>query len=146
MEEINANVVQLEGPDVERVLKKIRKNQGYKPGTVREDSNRCLCKSFREQFSGVCECGVYEKTPIDFIVYSSQTTNSRRNEQMRTMLRKLGKAFKERHDIPYDIDDDELPALEQPDGRFLSYFPAITQLVEMAERKQELDRIFKVKE
>lgn len=45
----------------------VRKNQGYCPCAVIHDKDtRCPCKDFRDQESGVCHCGRYEKvvTPL----------------------------------------------------------------------------------
>ena len=40
----------------------VRLNDGYCPCAVfRNPDTKCMCKEFREQESGVCTCGRYEK-------------------------------------------------------------------------------------
>lgn len=40
----------------------VNQNQGYCPCKLeRNSSTHCMCKEFREQTIGLCECGLYEK-------------------------------------------------------------------------------------
>lgn len=40
----------------------VRLNDGYCPCAVfKTPDTKCICKEFREQESGVCHCGRYEK-------------------------------------------------------------------------------------
>lgn len=41
----------------------VKQNEGYCPCAVfKTPDTRCPCKEFREQKSGVCHCGRFEKT------------------------------------------------------------------------------------
>lgn len=41
----------------------VKQNEGYCPRAVfKTPDTRCPCKEFREQESGVCQCGRFEKT------------------------------------------------------------------------------------
>ena len=46
----------------EEVRSAIKANDGYCPCKVdKTDDTKCICKEFREQESGKCHCGLYEK-------------------------------------------------------------------------------------
>ena len=47
---------------VKKVKKALEQNDGYCPCTIeKNEDTKCMCKDFREQESGVCFCGLYEK-------------------------------------------------------------------------------------
>ena len=40
----------------------VAENGGYCPcAVIRNEDTKCICKAFREQESGLCRCGRYEK-------------------------------------------------------------------------------------
>lgn len=44
------------------IKKAIKKNQGYCPCKIfKTQDTKCMCKEFRLQESGYCECGLYYK-------------------------------------------------------------------------------------
>ncbi len=48
--------------EAKRITDAIRENDGYCPcQLVKSNDTRCPCKAFREQKSGVCHCGLFEK-------------------------------------------------------------------------------------
>ena len=47
---------------VAAIKEALRANQGYCPCRItKNETTKCMCKEFREQTSGVCHCGLYEK-------------------------------------------------------------------------------------
>lgn len=47
---------------VEEVKKALKETGGYCPCKLQKTSDtKCMCKQFREQSSGMCECGLYIK-------------------------------------------------------------------------------------
>ena len=47
---------------VQEVRKQLKENDGYCPcSLVHINDTKCMCKSFREQDSGECHCGLYIK-------------------------------------------------------------------------------------
>lgn len=55
-------------PDAEKVKavrKAVEENDGYCPCRIdKTPDTKCMCREFREQASGVCHCGLYEKIPM----------------------------------------------------------------------------------
>ena len=55
--------------DVDMVLeirKKLKENDGYCPCRInKNEDTKCMCKEFREQESGECHCGLYQKIIIE---------------------------------------------------------------------------------
>ena len=44
------------------IRKLVAENDGYCPCTViKNEDTKCMCKEFKEQDSGVCHCGRFEK-------------------------------------------------------------------------------------
>lgn len=49
-------------PNTDDIMSALRKNDGYCPcRREKTEDTRCMCKNFREQESGSCHCGLYEK-------------------------------------------------------------------------------------
>ena len=49
---------------VKEIREHLKENNGYCPcSIVKNPDTRCMCKAFREQESGFCHCGLYEKVP-----------------------------------------------------------------------------------
>ena len=47
---------------VKEILSAVSANEGYCPCRLEKTPDtKCMCKEFREQESGVCHCGLYEK-------------------------------------------------------------------------------------
>lgn len=47
---------------VDEIKTALKENGGYCPcRLVKNEDTKCMCKEFREQASGVCHCGLYEK-------------------------------------------------------------------------------------
>lgn len=47
---------------VDEIKAALKENGGYCPcRLVKNEDTKCMCKEFREQASGVCHCGLYEK-------------------------------------------------------------------------------------
>jgi len=47
---------------VKEILDAVSANGGYCPCRLdKTPDTKCMCKEFREQESGVCHCGLYEK-------------------------------------------------------------------------------------
>lgn len=47
---------------VEYIRKQLKENGGYCPcANKKTEDTKCICKSFLEQESGECHCGLYEK-------------------------------------------------------------------------------------
>ena len=58
-------VRKLKTKQAEEVLEALRKNKGYCPcKIIKNEDTLCMCKEFREQESGICHCGLYEKVEI----------------------------------------------------------------------------------
>lgn len=52
-------IKKIDNPEIEKAL---RENNGYCPCKIEQNPDtKCMCKEFREQKSGVCTCGLYEK-------------------------------------------------------------------------------------
>ena len=50
-------------PDSEEIEQAIKENQGYCPCKIDKNiDTKCMCKMFREQEQGLCECGLYYKS------------------------------------------------------------------------------------
>ena len=50
---------------VERIRELLQRNGGYCPLKKEHlEENRCMCQEFRDQKSGWCRCGLYEKITI----------------------------------------------------------------------------------
>jgi hypothetical protein len=50
--------------EILEIKEAIKDNDGYCPCRVsKNEDTKCMCKEFREQESGVCHCGLYEKVP-----------------------------------------------------------------------------------
>lgn len=44
----------------------VKQNDGYCPCAIfKNEDTKCVCKEFREQESGTCHCGRYEKVTND---------------------------------------------------------------------------------
>ena len=44
------------------IRKLVEENKGYCPCTVlKNEDTKCMCKEFKEQESGLCHCGRFEK-------------------------------------------------------------------------------------
>jgi hypothetical protein len=44
------------------ILIALKNNDNYCPcRRTKSDDTKCMCKEFREQESGICHCGLYEK-------------------------------------------------------------------------------------
>ena len=44
------------------IRQKLKENDGYCPCKLAHiPENKCMCKEFREQESGTCHCGLYQK-------------------------------------------------------------------------------------
>ena len=53
----------LAGEELSKFLASLKANDGYCPCRIgKNPDNKCICKEFREQESGVCHCGLYKKT------------------------------------------------------------------------------------
>lgn len=49
---------------VDEVRKALKANDGYCPCKLKHiPENKCMCKEFREQGDGECQCGLYIKIP-----------------------------------------------------------------------------------
>jgi len=63
----------IKNPDKEytrQVQKELKDNGGYCPCRLEKNKDtKCMCKEFREQFEGMCHCGLYIKVPDDAEVY-----------------------------------------------------------------------------
>lgn len=47
---------------VKEIREKIKDNDGYCPCQIgKTEDTKCICKSFKEQESGYCHCGLYFK-------------------------------------------------------------------------------------
>lgn len=47
---------------VKDIKQKIKDNDGYCPCQIEKTADtKCMCKSFKEQDSGYCHCGLYYK-------------------------------------------------------------------------------------
>lgn len=47
---------------VEYIRKALKENGGYCPCRLfKNEDTKCMCKEFREQESGLCHCGLFEK-------------------------------------------------------------------------------------
>lgn len=52
--------------NAEELIEAIRKNGGYCLCAIEKtEDNKCICKAFREQKSGICGCGVWRKVEND---------------------------------------------------------------------------------
>jgi len=50
----------------DEVIKKIKENDGYCPCKLtKTEDTKCMCKEFREQQEGLCDCGLYYKTLVN---------------------------------------------------------------------------------
>ena len=48
---------------VNEVRKALKENNGYCPCKLEKiPENKCMCKEFLEQKTGLCHCGLYNKT------------------------------------------------------------------------------------
>lgn len=57
MIKINPNKI-----EAAEIKKAIQKNEGYCPCKIfKTQDTKCICKDFRTQKSGYCECGLYYK-------------------------------------------------------------------------------------
>ena len=52
----------INSPSTMIVRQKLKDNDGYCPCKLKKNNDtKCMCKEFREQKSGICHCGLYEK-------------------------------------------------------------------------------------
>lgn len=50
---------------VDKILDALDKNNGYCPCKLEKNNDtKCMCKEFREQKEGYCNCGLYIKEDI----------------------------------------------------------------------------------
>lgn len=50
---------------VAEIKQQLKEKDGYCPCRLeRIPENKCMCKEFREQKTGVCHCGLYEKYEV----------------------------------------------------------------------------------
>lgn len=50
---------------VKEVREALKLNGGYCPCMLdQNEDTKCMCKAFREQESGLCHCGLYEKVEV----------------------------------------------------------------------------------
>ena len=50
---------------VDKILDALDKNNGYCPCKLEKNNDtKCMCKEFREQKEGYCDCGLYIKEDI----------------------------------------------------------------------------------
>lgn len=48
--------------EARKIQKSIRENDGYCICSLeKNEDTKCMCKEFREQKSGICHCGLYQK-------------------------------------------------------------------------------------
>lgn len=60
MEKIKIRRLQTDQAEAIRLA--LGKNGGYCPCLIEQNADtKCMCKKFREQESGECHCGLYEK-------------------------------------------------------------------------------------
>ena len=65
------NVIIKKLPSTESIIIALSNNDGYCPcKTVKNESTKCMCEEFRNQVSGECSCGLYEKFQPTFVLYS----------------------------------------------------------------------------
>lgn len=51
---------------VKEIIQQLKDNQGYCPCRLsKTPETKCMCKEFREQYIGVCHCGLYEKYIVE---------------------------------------------------------------------------------
>ena len=51
---------------VNEIKEQLKQNDGYCPCRLdKTPDTKCMCKEFREQYVGICHCGLYEKYVID---------------------------------------------------------------------------------
>ena len=51
---------------VKEIIQQLKDNQGYCPCRLsKTPETKCMCKEFREQYSGICHCGLYEKYIVE---------------------------------------------------------------------------------
>ena len=47
---------------VKQIRKELKENDGYCPcRIIKDETTKCMCEEFRNQESGLCHCGLYEK-------------------------------------------------------------------------------------
>lgn len=50
---------------VKEIREALKLNGGYCPCMLdQNEDTKCMCKMFREQKSGLCHCGLYEKVEV----------------------------------------------------------------------------------
>ena len=55
-------ILNQDNQDINIILDIIHEQEGYCPCVIeKNDDTKCMCKAFREQQDGMCECGVFIK-------------------------------------------------------------------------------------
>jgi len=118
-------------PYTENIFNAVKDNDGYCPCKLQKnDDTKCMCKDFREQKEGECDCGLYFKTDADYLVFTKLGCN--RCNILKRELEKCGKTFVESIECYVNSDKaDEFiikngfPVLVAPNGVQYNYQDAM---------------------
>ena len=98
------------------------KNDGYCPcKAIKDASTKCMCEEFRNQMSGECSCGIFEKFQPDFILYTKQ--GCPRCDILKKELDEHKLLYLESTDYPENVTN--LPVLVSPMGAEYNYKEAM---------------------
>lgn len=119
-------------PNSEIIAAAVRANDGYCPCKVlKTPESLCMCEDFREQFKGVCECGLYEKIPADFVLYTKDGCPL--SNILKNAIKNAGKVYVESQDYPDDVD--KLPTLLTPTGVLYDFTDAMRLICDIRGEK-----------
>jgi len=109
-------------PNSEKIAQAVLDNDGYCPcKTVKDETTKCMCLEFRTQFMGPCSCGLYEKIPADYILFTK--SGCPRCEILKKEIERNNKVFIESEDYPEGYTD--LPVLMDPAGKLYTFRKAM---------------------
>ena len=59
-------MIKIEKVGSEEIAAAVKANDGYCPCMrVKTPDTKCMCKEFKEQRTGICHCGLYEKYEVE---------------------------------------------------------------------------------
>ena len=97
-------------------------NGGYCPCKVNKDeTTKCMCLEFREQFMGECGCGLYNKIPADYVIFTRE--GCPRCDILKKELDRVGKVYVESTEYPEEVS--QLPVLMTPSGELYNFKEAL---------------------